>query len=526
MHYFLYKITNKINNRFLIGKKSGNNKIIKLTYSSNPDLKKDIKIFGSINFDKEIIKEFKSKKELYNYYNKLKNNFIQNSLFYNKKYKIGKEGVENIKRGLKNRPNKMYPDFPGKIIIEDRYNFIIENYCKHENFKIKKTLFKKLYKTEKPIYCKECRSEILSDKNDRYLLSNLVHPKHYEENFISIYYPSLYKSILNIKFGNFKEKIYVYKNNIKFRPKCLLCNNDVSFCETKVKYNTYCNYHSELHKTSNNEIELYNFIKNIISPKEKIIQNYRKNNCEVDIYLPNLSIGFEFNGLYWHSEVFKDKKYHLDKKDFFKKNNIDLFYIWEDDWNDKKDIIKSIIKNKLGFSNKIYARNTKIKELKSSEVSDFLNKNHLQDKIAGSVNIGLFYNNNLISVMNFSKNRAGKEGWELLRFCSEINTIVVGGANKIFKHFIKEYNPNRIISYSDNDLFNGNLYKNLGFKYLGETGLGFWWSNNHKKYNRLNFQKWKLKDTEGKTGDEIMRNNGYHKIWNTGNSRWEYKLDI
>ena len=68
------------------------------------------------------------------------------------------------------------------------------------------------------------------------------------------------------------------------------------------------------------EENLYEFIKSIYFGE--IVQSYRINRQEIDIYLPKLKIGFEFNGLYWHSDLYKDKNYHLNKTNFFKE---DLF---------------------------------------------------------------------------------------------------------------------------------------------------------------------------------------------------------
>jgi hypothetical protein len=124
--------------------------------------------------------------------------------------------------------------------------------------------------------------------------------------------------------------------------------------------------------------------------------------------------------------------------------------------------------------------------------------------------------------MNFSKNRGNSEGWELLRFCNKKNISIIGGAQKLFKYFIKNFQPNKIISYSDLDIFSGDIYGKLGFKNLGETGPGFWWSDNHHKYNRRNFQKWKICKNSEKTGDELMGERDFHKIWNSGNIKWEY----
>jgi hypothetical protein len=93
---------------------------------------------------------------------------------------------------------------------------------------------------------------------------------------------------------------------------------------------------------------------------------------ELDIYLPDYKIAIEYNGLYWHSELKgRDRNYHLNKTLECDKQGIELIHIFEDEWIEKSDIIKSIIKGKLGLSSKIYARKCELKELQSNKCKDF-----------------------------------------------------------------------------------------------------------------------------------------------------------
>lgn len=105
------------------------------------------------------------------------------------------------------------------------------------------------------------------------------------------------------------------------------------------------------------EIQLLDFISSNI--KTDILKNNRtilNNEYELDIYLPKLKLAFEFNGLYWHNEINKPNNYHLNKTDMCNKSGIQLIHIYEDDWKYKKNIIESMILNKLNKTqNKIYA---------------------------------------------------------------------------------------------------------------------------------------------------------------------------
>jgi len=277
------------------------------------------------------------------------------------------------------------------------------------------------------------------------------------------------------------------------------------------------------------EKEILTFIKENYSGD--IIENDRTkiNPYEIDIYLPELNIGFEFNGVYWHSDKFKNKNYHLDKLNKAIDNNINLITIWEDEWNIKRDICQSFILNKLGKSKKIWARKCDIKLVSYLDSKLFLNNSHLQGDCKSSIRIGLYFNDVLVSLMTFSKLRLpiggkSKDGvWELTRFCNKVGYSVVGGASKLLKYFINHKSPIEIQTYSDNMISDGGLYEKLGFKYSHTSKPGYWYSINGIRYHRFNFRKDKLV-SEGadpnKFEHEIMEEMGYLRVWSCGNKKW------
>ena len=72
---------------------------------------------------------------------------------------------------------------------------------------------------------------------------------------------------------------------------------------------------------------------------------------------------------------------------------------------------------------------------------------------------GLYYNNELVSMMTFGNPRYTKKvQYELIRYCS--SRTIVGGANKLFNYFIQNYQPQSIVSYCDTSKFEGAVYKN------------------------------------------------------------------
>lgn len=251
------------------------------------------------------------------------------------------------------------------------------------------------------------------------------------------------------------------------------------------------------------EIELLNYIKSIYD--DEIIHTYR-DGLEIDILLPKLNLGFEFNGLYWHSDNYVDKNYHINKTNYFKDKKIRIIHIWEDDWVNKKDIIKSRILNLIGGTeNRLYARECEIKEVLKDDYKNFLTDNHTKGYIKSKIKIGLYHNNELVSLMAFDEYDGKKMelgGWNLNVFCNKINTIVVGGASKLFNYFTTNNSPKRIVSYVDLDWSLGVFLHKLNFTLIKQCKPNYTFNVNHKRINN------KKLDT-------------YNKIWDCGQLKFQ-----
>ena len=271
-------------------------------------------------------------------------------------------------------------------------------------------------------------------------------------------------------------------------------------------------------------------ITNIITSDRKIIAPQ-----ELDIYIPEKKLAIEFNGNYWHSEETKDKYYHQQKTIACAKKGIHLIHIFEYEWKAKYDNIIDIIDSTLKICTaKIYARNTIIKEVETEDAKTFLNTHHLQGYAPASINIGCYYNNELIGLMTFGKPRFNTNyQYELIRYCWKSHTTVIGGMEKMFKYFLNNYNVQSIITYCDISKFTGNTYIKLGFNPLEQaiTQPGYVWYDhiNNNILTRYKTQKAHLLELGlgiyGDTEDEIMHNLGYYKIYNSGNITMEWRKE-
>ena len=263
---------------------------------------------------------------------------------------------------------------------------------------------------------------------------------------------------------------------------------------------------------------------------------------ELDLYYPEKNIAIEFNGNYWHDENHKPKHYHFNKFKLCKDKNIRLVSIYESDWFNKRDNIINLLKNIFIESKIIYARNCTISKLDYKTKSEFINEYHFYgDSNQGTISYGLYYNNELVSVMSFGKLRGqnklhnNKDHYELVRFVTKCNIRIIGGASKLFKKFISEYQPVYIICYSDNDFFTGETYNKLGFKLksLGKS-IDYQWVKGTKALSRYEcmtnkllekYDKYRNINITGSIEDYVMHDLGYNKLYRCGNSIWEYKQE-
>ncbi len=304
----------------------------------------------------------------------------------------------------------------------------------------------------------------------------------------------------------------------------LLVNRKSSNMEICVKCNPVNSGKSE------SEEEVFNFIKSIYSGE--IIQRWRLEGKEIDIYLPELNIGFEYNGLFWHSNLHKERKFHLNKTKFFEERGINLIHLWEDDWLYKNEIVKSIITNKIGKTNRrIFARNCKVKEVDNKMTREFLEKNHIQGFVGSKIKLGLFHKDELVSLMTFGSLRKSlsynnsENRWELLRFCNKVDLTVVGGASKIFSNFIKNYLVEEVISFCDYSRSDGNLYQKLGFTFSHLSEPNYYYIVDGLRKHRFNYRKDRLVKSGANpelSESRIMSDLGYNKIYDCGMQKWIY----
>lgn len=434
-----------------------------------------------------------------------------------------------------------------KTNLQQKYGDSITNVSQLENVKKKKeqTLFKnygvtcpldrkivqpiwqKKYGVDNPSRLTEVRKK-LSDthKTIQPLLQDKKLKTFKENHYKKIQNHPLYKPLFTLE---------EYKGNgIEHKFECRKCGNIIIDRLTDgITFRCYtCNPKVETGGQSliENEIEIFckSLKVSLETQNRKIIPP-----LEIDIYIPEQKIGIELNGLYYHSEEAGKKRfYHRKKTELCEKANIRLIQIFEDEWVQKKKICKNRLKNILGKTPyNLYGRKCIVKDVDAGLKDKFLRKYHIQGADKSVIHKGLFYKNRLVAIMTFGqlRNALGykdkQQGWELVRFCTLGSFNIVGGADKLLKHFIRDHKPKTIITYADLRWSQGNLYKKLGFKHLGNTVPNYWYVINNNRKHRFGYQKHLLPSklkifNPDLTEYENMQLNGYTRIWDCGHAKY------
>ena len=318
------------------------------------------------------------------------------------------------------------------------------------------------------------------------------------------------------------------------------CGNIINVKSTSLINGTTTSCGHEV--VSKGEYSVYDFVKTLI-PENMITKSKVLDGKEIDIYIPSRNLGIEYNGSMFHASeggvfVTKDKYYHRDKFVLAKEKGIHLINIFDYAWLDEQEKIKSYLHDLLGETTKIYARKCRWARIEKTEACGFADMYHLQGSTRlQEINYGLYYIDELIAIMSFGKPRYKQSSdiFELQRYCVKFGCHIVGGAERLLKAFEREYKPSKIISYSDNNYFSGNMYSRLGFDFIRYTEPDYVWVNKrdlsvlprYKCQPKLLKNKYPELYAEVTSSREIyiMTHLGYCKVFGCGNTFWEKVID-
>lgn len=207
---------------------------------------------------------------------------------------------------------------------------------------------------------------------------------------------------------------------------------------------------------------------NVIRNCRTLIKAITGQSMELDLYLPDLGVAFEFNGYQFHcsslSEYSKPKTYHQRKTDECLGKGVRLYHIWEDT---PDYLCDSLILSKLGLCERVYARECSIVKLPNGWFSN----RHVDGDCVSQLRFGLAQDDKVVCGISFRFNNGYAE---IARFSNEIGVTVVGGYSKLLKHsipLIVERGFRQLVSFCNRDLSpdaSNTVYAKMGFRLVGQ----------------------------------------------------------
>lgn len=311
-----------------------------------------------------------------------------------------------------------------------------------------------------------------------------------------------------------------YKNKYqKLEFKCTKCNsiqvkNLMMLRNTPICFNCHP-------KESLGHLQILDYVRSlgvdVISNDRTIISPK-----ELDIWVPLHKFAIEYNGLYWHSDKFLGKNYHVNKVNAARDAGISLLMIFEDEWRDKKEIVKSMIRHRIGISSKtrIGARQCVIKQVGVKQRKDFFNRNHLEGDANSKIAFGLFKDEQLLACMSLRRafHKRYKQYLEVGRSAAISDVSIPGWVGRLTKTCLQHAQNTGyrgLITYVDNRIGLGDSYKRAGFRVeKADTGARLFWTDYLNRFDRF---KYKADKANGLTQKDVCDAAGVTAIWGAGN---------
>lgn len=258
------------------------------------------------------------------------------------------------------------------------------------------------------------------------------------------------------------------------------------------------------------------------------IRGIISNRLELDVFVPAHKLAIEYNGLYWHNEgAGKDAQYHQNKSDRCADAGITLFHVFEDEWRDRRPIVQSMIRHRLGLTpNRVMARKCAVVGLSPARRKAFFDANHIDGDTRAQQALGLELGGEVVAAMSlrtpFHKKHAAS--LEVGRFCSKLDTSVIGGLGRLTRaaqKTCKEQGYSSLLTYVDARLGAREGWSAAGWKKVAETGARFWWTDFNDRFNRFKF---KADRARGLTEAQVAEAAGVVRIYGCKNLRFELSV--
>lgn len=283
-----------------------------------------------------------------------------------------------------------------------------------------------------------------------------------------------------------------------------------------------------------NEENLFNYIKTLAPSAEHTGKTRTKiQGYSVDIWIPDQKIAIEYNGLWWHSFNIRGTRDYRKYKGL-QESNIRYIGIFEDEWLEKPDIIKTYFKNLLrAQQDQIKLRPQKVEVCYTQGLSQNGVKLLKEHHYIGNTHTiqdcwEIKYNNETIGLVGIGlpSRQNISENYEIKRICLNSSYKIPGVWSYIFKNYIQKYYKKgiSITTFSDNRRDLGSLYEKLGFKCIKKNRPDFYWCKGQKREHKSKFKMNDKIRTTGKSEIQYWEDLNYYRVFDCGKTKWRIEI--
>jgi hypothetical protein len=376
------------------------------------------------------------------------------------------------------------------------------------------------YSTKKVIWLCDCGNEHLST------VSNVVNgvakscgnchkniDKWFNDNKEVISALKCPITINDIPSGGIKPLEIIKNTKDPFLAECVVCKREYKPRWEGVRLGVSLTCGCTTNRVSSGQNEVCDFIKSL---GVEAILEHGVNNLKYDVYVPSNKLLIEYNGLNWHSEKYSCRD--VAKYDNAVNNGYSFLSIFEDEWIYKQEVVKNLIRGNTPCSNTIYGSDVNVKPIDNSEANSFYEQFHHLGSCQSETSYGAFCRNNPIAYVSFEQT---DNQWGITRMAINAKYRVYGVWSKLLRLFVDKHQPASIVSFSDNRLFSGGVYEQIGFKFDGDVEPDYYWCKGQQRFHKSSLRK-EGEKTCVLTETKLREAEGYSKIWDLGKKRWIY----
>lgn len=239
---------------------------------------------------------------------------------------------------------------------------------------------------------------------------------------------------------------------------------------------------------------------------------------EVDLYIPEAQLAIEYNGIYWHSSIFKESGFHQRKSLVVRDKGENLIHVWEDDWIDikRREIVKEIIKTFLGVTDHVSSENSDIVDVSEHQARELFNKNSIHGFVDSTVYYGISCDGEIVFLVGLSGNG---EIWKVDGVSH--TKRVDGGLNRILDHFKSIHEWEKIEARANLNCGDEGMYRDAGFSFNKVIPPKMYFTDGRqKRFPKEDYEDDLMydlfEDYNGQPVNAFLEGKGIHRVYCAG----------